>query len=75
MPWRTSSTMSQRHEFVLLASQVEVNVRELCRRFGIGSATAYKWLNRFEAEGIAGLKDVRDAPITRQRERRRKWKK
>ena len=57
MPWKVSSTMSERHEFVLLASQPNANVRALCRRFGISSATAYKWLERFTNEGVVGLSD------------------
>jgi transposase InsO family protein len=57
MPWRISSTMSERHEFVLLASQKEANIRRLCRRFGISSRTGYKWLHRFNDKGVAGLAD------------------
>jgi len=57
MPWRISSAMSERHEFVLLASQEKANIRQLCRRFGISSATAYKWLHRFSEKGVAGLAD------------------
>lgn len=49
--------MSQRLEFVMLASRDGANVRELCRRFQIGSATAYKWLKRFAEQGRAGLVD------------------
>lgn len=49
--------MSQRHEFVLLAGQSRANIRQLCRQFGISSATAYKWLRRFKAEGIEGLQE------------------
>lgn len=57
MPWRISSIMSERHEFVLLASQAGANIRQLCRRFGISSRTGYKWLNRFHHDGIGGLAD------------------
>ena len=57
MPWRVSSTMSERHEFVLLADQPNTNIRSLCRRFGISSATAYKWLERFRNDGALGLAD------------------
>lgn len=64
MPWRTSSAMSERHEFVLLASQPDANVRALCRRFGISSRTAYKWLNRYLAEGEAGLVERSRKPKT-----------
>ena len=42
MVWRISSIMSQRHEFVLLASQPAANIRQLCRRFAISRPTGYK---------------------------------
>jgi transposase InsO family protein len=38
--------MSARREFVNFARQEGVNVRELCRRFGISPTTAYKWIRR-----------------------------
>ncbi|HEV2828268.1 MAG TPA: IS481 family transposase [Pyrinomonadaceae bacterium] len=62
MPWRISSAMSQRHEFVMLAGQEKANVRQLCRQFGISSATAYKWLHRFQAHGIQGLQELSRRP-------------
>lgn len=62
MPWRISSAMSQRHEFVLLASQEEANIRQLCRQFGISPATAYKWLRRFQAHGVPGLQELSRRP-------------
>ena len=49
MPWREVSKMDQRREFVRLATQEEVNRRELCRRFGIHPETGYKWLRRWAA--------------------------
>lgn len=57
MPWREVTRMSSREEFVQLAMQAGVNRRELCRRFGIAPKTGYKWLQRYAAEGNAGLKD------------------
>jgi len=62
MPWRISSAMSQRHEFVLLAAQPNANIRELCRRFGISPPTGYKWLARFATAGAAGLVDQSRRP-------------
>ena len=41
MPWQEVSTMSLRHEFVMLGRQAETNVAELCRRFGISRKTGY----------------------------------
>jgi transposase len=51
MPWREVSLMDQRREFILLFQQADVNRRELCRRFGISSKTAYKWLARAGTDG------------------------
>lgn len=57
MPWQARDTMSLRREFVELAVQEHANRRELCRRFGVSPKTAYKWMARFGAEGVAGLAD------------------
>ena len=57
MPWITQTTMSQRTEFVQLASQPGVNFRQLCRRFLISAKTGYKWRQRFLAGGPAPLAD------------------
>jgi transposase InsO family protein len=46
MAWREESIVSQRLEFVTLASAEGANIRELCRRFGISAPTGYKWLGR-----------------------------
>ena len=43
--------MSPRQEFVHLASQEGVNMRALCRQYGISAKTGYKWLARFGASG------------------------
>lgn len=57
MPWKEVSTMSQRHEFILLAQHAGNSLRALCRQFGISPTTAYKWLARYAAAGAEGLKD------------------
>jgi len=63
MAWREASIVSQRLEFVTLASAEGANVRELCRRFGISAPTGYKWMARYrdavaaaEAAGPAGAR-------------------
>lgn len=50
MPWKEVSIMSQRLEFVTLATAENANLRHLCRCYGISSATAYKWLHRFQSD-------------------------
>ena len=57
MPWSEVSIMSQRIEFVTLATAENANLRRLCRRFGISPNTAYKWLDRFRTAGTNGLAD------------------
>jgi transposase InsO family protein len=47
--------MDRRQEFVVFAMMPGANIRELCRRFGISPATAYKWLERYRREGSVGL--------------------
>ena len=55
MPWKEVSTMSQRKEFILLASHPARNFRALCRAFHISPKTGYKWLARYVAGGEPGL--------------------
>lgn len=68
MAWREESIVSQRLEFVTLASAEGANVRELCRRFRISPPTGYKWLARHRAgagaasPGDASLRDLSRRP-------------
>jgi transposase InsO family protein len=57
MSWKEVSVMSQRLEFVTLATAENANLRHLCRCFGISPNTAYKWLDRFQTDGLNGLED------------------
>lgn len=50
--------MSQRLEFVVLATQAGLAVRELCRRFGISRKTGYKWLKHYQAGGPDALSEI-----------------
>jgi transposase InsO family protein len=62
MPWKESSAMSNRREFVLLALQPHSNVRELCRRFGVSPKTGYKWISRYQRQGETGLAEQSRRP-------------
>lgn len=62
MPWKVSSQMSQRDEFVRLAQTAAISFAQLCARFGISRRTGYKWCARFAADGAAGLADRSRAP-------------
>jgi transposase InsO family protein len=62
MPWNEVSIMSLRWEFVELASQRGVNFSELCRRFQISRNNGYKWVKRYQQQGIEGLADRSHRP-------------
>jgi transposase InsO family protein len=64
MPWKAMSVSEQRGEFVWLASREEVNVSELCRRFGISRETGHRLLRRFRSAGVGALADVSRRPHT-----------
>jgi transposase InsO family protein len=55
MPWKETTTMSLKRDFVELAQAAQEPFSQLCRRFGITRRTGYKWLQRVQAAGEAGL--------------------
>jgi transposase InsO family protein len=55
MPFEDKSAMSQRLEFVRLASVPGANVSALCQRFGIGRTCGHTLLARYRSEGEMGL--------------------
>lgn len=64
MPWKATTTVDQRREFVTLAAQGDIPFRTLCRRFGISPTTGYKWRARYAAAGEAGLAERSRRPHT-----------
>jgi len=78
--------MNQRAEFVMRARTTE-NFSALCREYGISRQIGYKWLKRYEAEGLRGMGDRSRKPhrvgsglseeivcrIVRLKERHRYW--
>jgi transposase InsO family protein len=57
MPWREMSPMEQRLEFVREYETELLTMTELAEQYGISRKTGYKWLERYAAEGAAGLSD------------------
>ena len=64
MPWEECNAMSRRQEFVMLANAEGANKAALCRRFGISRRVGYKWLERYQTAGVAGLGDRSRRPKT-----------
>ncbi len=55
MPWRETSPMEQRLEFVREYETELFTMTELAAQYGISRKTGYKWLAQYEAEGVVGL--------------------
>jgi transposase-like protein len=57
MPWEQSLPMDQKTQFVAEYLRDSLSFTELCDRYGISRKTGYKWSDRYQAEGPAGLAD------------------
>jgi transposase InsO family protein len=62
MPWKTTTTMEQKIEFICEWRTGKYTIAELCRSFNISRPTAYRLINRFENEGFEGLRERSKAP-------------
>lgn len=63
MPWQTRGTMSMKEEFIFRAINKTETISQLCKEFGISRTIAYKWLKRYQEEGVIGLKDRSRRPL------------
>jgi transposase InsO family protein len=63
MPWENRGVMSLREEFIARAQESDENLSQLCREYGISRKTAYKWISRYEKEGLLGLTDRPRRPL------------
>lgn len=62
MSWIEICVMDERVRFVAQVLDGPETMSSLCRQFGISRKTGYKWLDRYRAEGAAGLHDHSRAP-------------
>ena len=63
MTWKVVNPMEERVKFVLLASQRCLTMTDLCGEFEISRKTGYKWLKRYEQEGLKGIRERSRRPI------------
>ena len=63
MPWRESSPMTERLEFIKACSNRNEYILDVCDRFGISEKTGQKWLKRFREGGVEALEDRSHAPL------------
>jgi len=64
MPWKESTVVEQRVQFVILAQAGVKSLTALCRQFGISRKTGYKWLERYAESGtFTSLVDQSRRPL------------
>jgi transposase InsO family protein len=57
MSWVVTGLEHVRAEFVMIAREADSCMAAACREFGISRKTGYKWLHRYESDGLPGLAD------------------
>ena len=62
MPWKETTAMEQKLEFISEWRTQKFTITELCKAFGISRPTGYKLIHRFEEQGIEGLLDRDKTP-------------
>jgi len=62
MPWKETTIMEQKIEFICEWRTGQYTIAELCRAFEISRPTAYKIIARFETEGYEGLRELSRKP-------------
>src|SRR5688572_17017950 len=67
MSWKVG-LMSERMKFITLLESGQRSMSSLCQEFGISRKTGYKFAERYESEGVDGLKDRSRAPHVHARE-------
>jgi transposase InsO family protein len=55
--------VEERMRFVMMVDHGEEPFAAVCREFGVSRKTGYKWLERYETDGVAGLVDRPRAPL------------
>jgi putative transposase len=65
MAWKQVKVEDQRKKFIIAVNEGS-NFSDICHKFGISRPTGYKWLRRYEEEGLDGLYDRSKAPHSHQ---------
>lgn len=58
MPWKETSTMDQRVQFMGDWLSGQFTKTDLCEFYGISRPTGDKWIDRYQRSGVEGLKDL-----------------
>ena len=55
MAWQETCPVLERYSFIEEMLEGDESMAELCRRYGVSRKTGYKWRQRHELGGVAGL--------------------
>lgn len=64
MPWEETNAMKERMRFIVSYLEAGEPFSCLCERFGVSRKTGYKWVERYESDGVAGLEERSRAPLS-----------
>ena len=64
MPWAETNRMNERVKFIALYLESAEPFTGLCERFGVSRKTGYKWVERYESDGVSGLEERSRAPLS-----------
>jgi len=73
MAWKEVLPMEERARFVLEVEREEMNFSELCHRYAVSRKTGYKWIKRYRAEGLDGVRDRSSKPLSCPHKTDQKW--
>jgi transposase-like protein len=57
MPWRQTSPMDQKLQFIADYLRRTLSITELCALYGVSRKKGYKWIERYLTSGPPGLED------------------
>lgn len=57
MPWRQTSPMDQKTQFIADYLRRTLSLTELCERYNVSRKTGYKWIDRYLKHGPLGLEE------------------
>lgn len=63
MGWMETCAVDERMRFVMAVEERDETFAAVCRRFGVSRKSGYRWLERYRADGVAGLLDRSRAPL------------
>lgn len=67
MPWNQTDAMKERMRLITDYESGDFGVSDLASKYGVSRKSIYKWLARFEQEGVQGLEERSRAPHTQAR--------